>query len=153
MTRRSPRRPLLGALAVWLVASGVALAVEPETVGQVMTPRSTAHVDTPGCSLVYAAGARRFLMLCANGAALSVMLDGEGEEARLERSEPFFDPQKDPVTEKAVRRGNEWLFVSFEGVVHPVDVSGEKPPRFGETWSLVDDEDRRASWRIGGSQH
>src|SRR2546426_718392 len=233
MTRRSPRRPLLGALAVWLVASGVALAAEGETVGQVMTlperpaphwfwlsdillhrtalfdadsggllgqissgtagvgfviaplfspdhreiylaetyyargvrgkrtdvvtvydaatlqplgdeieipaeraeyfpgtaanalsddgrfmavfnltprtsvsivdvkaRRSTAHVDTPGCSLVYAAGPRRFLMLCANGAALSVMLDGEGGEARLERSEPFFDPQKDPVTHK-----------------------------------------------------
>src|SRR2546425_9054845 len=29
MTRRSPRRPQLGALAVGLVASGVALAVEP----------------------------------------------------------------------------------------------------------------------------
>ncbi len=114
--------------------------------------RFTAHVETPGCSLVYAAGARRFLMLCANGAALSVLLDDEGGTARLERSEPFFDPQKDPVTEKAVRRGSEWLFVSFEGVVHPVDVSGEKP-RFGETWSLVDDADRRASWRIGGGQH
>src|SRR5213594_2356258 len=114
--------------------------------------RGTAHVSTPGCSLVYAAGARRFLMLCANGAALSVLLDDEGGEARLERSEPFFDPQKDPVTEKAVRRGSEWLFVSFEGVVHAVDVSGEKP-RFGETWSLVDDADRRASWRIGGGQH
>src|SRR3989475_3898734 len=36
--------------------------------------------------------------------------------------------------------------------MHPVDVSGEKP-RFGETWSLVDDADRRASWRIGGGQH
>ena len=114
--------------------------------------RFTAHVETPGCSLVYAAGARRFLMLCANGAALSVLLDDEGGTARLERSEPFFDPQKDPVTEKAVRRGSEWLFVSFEGVMHPVDVSGEKP-RFGETWSLVDDADRRASWRIGGGQH
>ncbi len=114
--------------------------------------RFTAHVDTPGCSLVYAAGARRFLMLCANGAALSVLLDDEGGTARLERSEPFFDPQKDPVTEKAVRRGSEWLFVSFEGMMHPVDVSGEKP-RFGETWSLVDDADRRASWRIGGGQH
>src|SRR5436309_15480952 len=91
-------------------------------------------------------------MLCANGAALSVLLDDEGGTARLERSEPFFDPQKDPVTEKAVRRGNEWLFVSFEGVVHPVDVGGEKP-RFGETWSLVDEADRRASWRIGGGQH
>src|SRR5439155_1570647 len=68
------------------------------------------------------------------------------------RGEPFFDPQKDPVTEKAVRRGNEWLFVSFEGVVHPVDMSGETP-RFGETWSLVDDAGRRASWRIGGAQH
>src|SRR5881397_3213471 len=114
--------------------------------------RFTTHVETPGCSLVYAAGTRRFLMLCANGAALSVLLDDEGGTARLERSEPFFDPQKDPVTEKAVRRGSEWLFVSFEGVMHPVDVSGEKP-RFGETWSLVDDADRRASWRIGGGQH
>src|SRR2546427_302941 len=187
-----PRRPLLGALAVWLVASGVALPAE--TVGQVMTlperpgphwfwlsdillhrtalfdadtggllgqiSSGTAgvgfviapHVETPGCSLVYAAGTRRFLMLCANGAALSVLLDDEGGTARLERSEPFFDPQKDPVTEKAVRRGSERLVVSVEGVMHPVDVSCEKP-RFGETWSLVDDADRRASWRIGGGQH
>jgi len=114
--------------------------------------RSTAHVSTPGCSLVYAAGPRRFLMLCANGAALTVTLDDEGAEAKLERSTPFFDPQQDPVTEKVVRRGNEWLFVSFAGVVHPVDVSAAAP-RFGETWSLVDDEDRRGSWRIGGPQH
>jgi len=77
--------------------------------------------------------ARAASSCCARtGAALSVLLDDEGGTARLERSEPFFDPQKDPVTEKAVRRGNEWLFVSFEGVVYPVDVSGEKP-RFGET--------------------
>src|SRR5262249_8583539 len=67
-------------------------------------------------------------------------------------SEPFFDPQQDPVTEKAVRRKQEWLFVSFGGVVHPIDVSGDKP-RFGESWSLFDDADRRASWRIGGAQH
>src|SRR5437870_209352 len=91
-------------------------------------------------------------MLCANGAALTVALDDTGHETRVERSEPFFDPQKDPVTEKAVRRGSEWLFVSFEGVVHPVDVSGAEA-RFGEAWSLVEDEDRRASWRSGGSQH
>ena len=114
--------------------------------------RFTTEVPTPGCSLVYAAGPRRFLMLCANGAALTVALDDTGQAAHVERTEPFFDPQKDPVTEKAVRRGSEWLFVSFEGVVHPVDMSGETP-RFGETWSLVGDEDRRAAWRIGGGQH
>src|SRR5712692_7689666 len=59
--------------------------------------RFTAHVETPGCSLVYAAGARRFLMLCANGAALSVVLDDDGHEAHVERTAPFFDPQRDPV--------------------------------------------------------
>src|SRR5437667_141799 len=76
--------------------------------------RFTAHVETPGCSLVYAAGARRFLMLCANGAALSVLLDDEDGTARLERSDAFFDPQKDPVTEKAVGSGRftRWLLAS-----------------------------------------
>src|SRR5882724_11879270 len=41
--------------------------------------RFTTEVQTPGCSLVYAAGPRRFLMLCANGAALTVALDDTGQ--------------------------------------------------------------------------
>ena len=84
----------------------------------------TADIATPGCSLVYAAGPRRFVSLCGDGAVLSITLDDDGHEAGRTRSEPFFDPQADPVTEKAVRYGNQWLFVSFEGKVHPVDVSG-----------------------------
>ncbi len=114
--------------------------------------RFTTEVSTPGCSLVYAGGPRRFFMLCANGEALIVVLDDQGEQARVERSPAFFDAQKDPITEKAVRRGTEWLFVSFAGVIHPVDVSGDAL-RFGERWSLVDDKDRAGSWRIGGAQH
>jgi hypothetical protein len=111
-----------------------------------------AEVPTPGCSLVYAAGTRRFLMLCANGAALTVTLNENGGDPRVERSEPFFDAQKDPVTEKAVRRGNEWLFVSFGGVIHPVDVSADKPV-FGETWRILPESDAADAWRIGGPQH
>ena len=122
------------------------------SVVDVKARRFATEVQTPGCSLVYAAGRRRFLMVCADGAAMTVALEEEGGGARVERSQPFFDPQKDPVTEKAVRRGNEWLFVSFEGIVHPVDVADETL-RFGETWSLLADEDRGASWRIGGAQH
>jgi methylamine dehydrogenase heavy chain len=114
--------------------------------------RFTTEVATPGCSLVYAAGPRRFLMLCANGGALTVTLDESGAQATVARTERFFDPQHDPVTEKAVRRGNEWLFVSYEGVIHPVDVGGAAPV-FGETWPLVGDADREAGWRIGGAQH
>ena len=101
------------------------------SVVDVKARKFVAEVPTPGCSLVYGAGARRFLMLCANGAALTVTLDDAGAPT-VARTEPFFDPQKDPITEKAVRRGNEWLFVSYDGVVHPVDVAGDAPA-FGPT--------------------
>ena len=110
------------------------------------------EIATPGCSLAYAAGPRRFAMLCSDGALLTITLDGSGREAGRQRSKPFFDPVRDPVTEKAVRNGSRWLFVSFEGLVHPVDVSGETPS-FGERWSLFDTADRAEGWRIGGQQH
>jgi methylamine dehydrogenase heavy chain len=70
----------------------------------------------------------------------------------VRRAAAFFDPVSDPVTEKAVRHGDRWLFVSFEGTVHPVDVSGDEP-RPEETWSLLAEEDRSDSWKIGGHQH
>jgi methylamine dehydrogenase heavy chain len=110
------------------------------------------EIEIGGCSLVYAVGRRSFLSLCADGAALRVTLDADGHEAARKRSEPFFDPHTDPVTEKAVRYGNEWLFVSFDGKVHPVDASGEDF-RVAATWSLFDDADREAQWRVGGNQH
>src|SRR5207249_4995007 len=169
------RRVRLRAILLWLAASGVAGAgPQPETVGNVVALPArpgphwfwlsdillhrTALFDADAgellATLSSGTGGVGFVIapLFANGAALTVTLDDTGHETRVERSEPFFDPQKDPVTEKAVRRGSEWLFVSFEGVVHPVDVGGDMP-RFGETWSLVDDADRRAAWRVGGGQH
>jgi methylamine dehydrogenase heavy chain len=109
------------------------------------------EVATPGCSLVYAAGPRSFAMLCADGALLHVSLGEDGSPARLERSQPFFDPERDPVTEKAVRAGARWHFVSFEGQVHTVDF-GAGAPRFEAPWPLVDEALRREAWRIGGSQ-
>ena len=114
--------------------------------------RFVGEVATPGCSLVYAAGVRSFVMLCADGALLSVTVDDAGQLVEKVRTPPFFDPQTDPVTEKAVRRGDRWYFVSFEGIVYPIDVSGDLP-RLEEPWSLIDEADRAKSWRIGGSQH
>ena len=112
----------------------------------------TAEVAIPGCSLVYAAGNRRFFSLCADGSALVVTLNEDGSEAGKKRTEPFFDPLKDPVTEKAVRYGNQWLFASFGGIAYLVDVGGDQLA-FPKPWSLLTDEDRRASWRVGGLQH
>jgi methylamine dehydrogenase heavy chain len=110
------------------------------------------EVSVPGCSLVYAAGARRFFSLCADGSLLAVTVDEDGRPLATHRSDPFYDPEADPLTEKAVRVGDEWLFVSFDGIVHPVDVSGEQIA-FGETWSLISAADRAQSWRVGGTQH
>lgn len=118
----------------------------------VVERRFVGEISTPGCALVYAAGPRRFLMLCGDGGTLSVSLDEQGREARKLRGPAFFDPEADPVTEKAVRSGDTWLFVSFEGRVHPVDVSGEVV-RPGEPWSLIGEAERERSWRIGGTQH
>ena len=109
------------------------------------------EVMTPGCSLVFAAGPRRFFSICGDGSVFTVTLDDDGHEASKTRSEPFFDPRKDPVTEKAVRYGNQWLFVSFDGQVYPVDVSGPEI-KFGAPWPLLTAADR-AEWRIGGLQH
>lgn len=114
--------------------------------------RFVGEVETPGCSLVFAAGPRRFLSLCADGTALVLSLDESGGVAGKAKTERFFDPQADPIMEKPVRRGDEWIFVSFAGVVHGVDVSGETL-RFAETWSLVDEAERAAAWRVGGPQN
>jgi len=112
----------------------------------------TDEIPTPGCSLAYSAGPRRFLSLCADGSLLSVRVNEAGKKQALLRSKPFFDPEADPITEKGVRWRNLWLFASFEGIVHPIDISGPTP-RFLPTWSLLSKQDRKDSWRIGGLKH
>ena len=109
------------------------------------------EISTPGCSLVFSAGDRSYMMICANGDLLTVALDEDGREVSKERTERFFDPETDPIREPGVRYGDEWLFVSFDGYLHTVDISGEKP-RLGESWSLLSAPDREQNWRIAGRQ-
>jgi methylamine dehydrogenase heavy chain len=133
-------------LAVFNLTPGTSLSIV-----DVQRRSVTAEIATPGCSLVYAAGPRQFLMLCGDGAALAVSIDDAGQEKSKQRTPPFFDPNADPVMDKAARAGARLLFVSFAGIVHPVDVSGPAP-RFAEPWSLVGEADARATWKIGGTQ-
>jgi methylamine dehydrogenase heavy chain len=110
------------------------------------------EVPMPGCALAFPAGARRFLALCGNGTVQPIVLDDQGQATAQGMSEQFFDVDADPVTEKGVRRGDQWYFVSYAGVLHTVDISGDEV-EFPPTWSLVTDADRQESWRIGGIQH
>lgn len=114
--------------------------------------RFVREITTAGCALVYPVSERRFGMLCGDGTALLVEIDDTGAPVALAPSERIFDPVTDPLTEKGARDGARWLFASFEGFLHEIDFSGERPV-LAARWSLFDQKQRAASWRIGGMQH
>jgi methylamine dehydrogenase heavy chain len=118
----------------------------------VKSQKFLSEVETPGCSMAYAAGDRQFAMLCADGSVLVVSLNEDGTKVTRRRSQPFFDPISDPITEKGARHGGSWVFASFEGYLHEVDVTSN-PPRGLTPWSLFTDDERADQWRVGGKQH
>ncbi len=122
------------------------------TVVDVVEQRFVTEIETPGCSLLYGAGPRRFFMLCTDGAALVVTLDDRGLALSKVRTPAFFDPEADPVSEKGARHGDTWYFASFDGYVHTVDAAGREL-RFPPKWSLFSVAERAAQWRMGGTQH
>jgi methylamine dehydrogenase heavy chain len=109
------------------------------------------EVETAGCALVYPTGISRFATLCGDGTVQQVTLDTSGTPVSRTKSARFFDPEGDPVTEKAVRHRDAWLFFSFEGWVHPVRFRGDTP-RPQRRWSLFTPEQRNEGWRAGGLQ-
>lgn len=122
------------------------------TIVDLQEKKTAGELQTPGCSLAYAAGPRTFFMLCADGAALVVTVDDSGTQQSAERTARFFDAEKDPLFEAAGRRGSEWIFVSHEGWVHTLDFARTPPAAVGEPWSLVSDAERADQWRVGGGQ-
>jgi len=94
------------------------------------------EIETPGCYLTFPTGDRGVSMLCGDGRLLTVHLDAEGALDRRIISEPFFDPDVDPIMENGVEVGGTWYFPSRTGDVYPVDLSGEEPA-FHEPWPLA----------------
>lgn len=108
------------------------------------------EVETPGCALVYPTGPRSFFSVCGDGSLALAELDDSGA-AHLKRTQPVFDMTSDPVTEKAVRFGRVWYFVSFSGQIYPLQADAQHAVK-GATWWLTSDAERKAGWRPGGIQ-
>ncbi len=108
------------------------------------------EIDTAGCTLVIPFGPNRVSSICENGRLMTVTLDAGGHEASRTTSEPFFDPDKDPVFVQAVPIANGYAYISFLGEVHEVDLTQPKPS-FRPTWWLVSGADK-GTWRPGGVQ-
>ncbi len=92
---------------------------------------------TPGCSLVYPTGQRSVSMICGDGSLLTLAIDEAGKVSSQHRSEPFFDPDVDPIMENGASQNGVWYFPSYGGDVYPVDLRGEVP-LFPGHWPLVD---------------
>lgn len=108
------------------------------------------EIDTAGCVLVIPSGHYRVSSLCESGRLLTVTLDAEGHETGRAMSEPFFNPDQDPVFIQGIQTTAGYAFLSFLGEVHEVDLSGAQPA-FAATWSLVS-EAEKGHWRPGAEQ-
>ena len=122
------------------------------TVVDMHSRKFVGEIETAGCALVYPTGPRSFFSICGDGALLETILTDAGTLARHERTAEVVDVLKDPLSEKGVRRGDTWLFASFEGVLHPLRATGagvEAQP----TWPLFTPQELAQHWRTGGLQH
>lgn len=108
------------------------------------------EIDTAGCVLVFPSGPNRVASICDGGRILTVTLDAKGKEASRALSEPFFDADADPVFVQGVPTKDGYVFLSFLGRVHEIDLSGAQPA-FRAPWSLVSSAER-GQWRPGGTQ-
>ena len=92
---------------------------------------------------------RSFASICGDGALLTVDLDQAGKPAGQQRSQPMFDPEKDPIFTHTENLGDTYYFVSYNGNVYSADFSG-KDAAFGKPWSLLDASGKDQGWRPGG---
>ena len=108
-----------------------------------------ADIEVPGCTLVYPMGPTRFASICADGSFITVDF-ADAQNPSVERSEPWFDSQNDPVFEHPgfSKAEGKAYFVTYGGMVYPVDFTGEQP-QVGESWSLLSAEEEGAWWPGG----
>ena len=118
----------------------------------VKTKRFVAEIETAGCGLTLPAGNRRFLMLCGNGGLRDITFTDDGAVSRNSVVENIFDRKKEFLTEKAVRIGDTWLFVSNEGDIQPIEI-GADTVKVGKRWPLFSADELKENWKIGGQQH
>src|ERR1700736_6708033 len=121
------------------------------TVVDTRSRKFVGEVETSGCALSFPTGARSFFSLCADGALLHTVLDDTGHASRSDRTEPLFDVDHDPLTEKGVRVGDTWYFVSFSGTLYPFKVE-RGSLKLQETWPLLSAAEKAQNWRPGGLQ-
>lgn len=106
------------------------------------------EIATAGCGLVYPNGKRSFLQICGDGTMQLISLKSDGSEKSRIRSEKFFDVDRDPLMEKAVRTDLGWVYNTFSGDLFRVSVADRKI----KVEALFNLDKGGSGWRTGGTQ-
>ncbi len=110
------------------------------------------EIQTPGCSEILMLGDREFASVCADGSMLTTKFDDNAKATEQKRTaKPFFDVEKDPVFQLPALMDNKAYFVSYHGMVYPMDL-GSSPAEPGDPWSMLSDKEKADGWRPGGWQ-
>ncbi|WP_448681486.1 amine dehydrogenase large subunit [Pseudomonas nicosulfuronedens] len=120
------------------------------TVVDTQEHKVASEIAISGCVLNYPVGKRAFASLCGDGQLQITRIGDDGKEVGRSQT-PFFDPNKEKLNERGLAVGETYFFVTTDGVVKPVDVSGDKPKML-PSWSLTTDEERKKGWGTGGWQ-
>ena len=113
--------------------------------------KHVATVDIPDCYYVLPTGKNRFYMHCRQGSLLQVTFTDDGK-AETKEGKPFHPEDKHLFDQPAFSPQNgKAFFISYEGTVYPVDLSGDEPS-FGKSWEMFSQEERGQKWRPGGWQ-
>jgi methylamine dehydrogenase heavy chain len=122
------------------------------TVVDTRSRKFVGEININGCALVYPTGPRSFFSICSDGSLLNVTLNAAGKLAGSSHTSVFIDVLGDPVTEKGVRIGDTYWFVSFKGKVLTLKTSAAAITP-GAAWWLTTAAERAQNWRPGGMQH
>lgn len=112
------------------------------------------EIATAGCYGIFPSPtlATRFTTLCGDGTALTITLDRDGKERSRTHSAKLFDPDGDAWFLATADDGAHTIFVSFHGIVHVLDLSGDSAVEIGSPWALASGALAAAHWRPGGDQ-
>jgi methylamine dehydrogenase heavy chain len=107
------------------------------------------EIQSAGCTEVLVSGNRRFSSICGDGSFMTVTLDDSGKAKSKTQGKPLFNPDKDPAFDQPAMARAKAYFVTYHGMVLPVDLSGAEPVAEPE-WPLLGPGDK--GWLPGGWQ-
>lgn len=133
----------------WLLLQNATPATSV-TLVDLQAKKFASEIPLPGCFGIYPAATspNRFSSLCGDGTIVSVGFDGAGKGGAVQRSAVIFDSEKDPLFMHTSRDGDTLYFVSFNGSVYEVDVSGTTA-KLAQRYSIVDGVE--GGWKPGGA--